>query len=353
MATHKYILSAGHRNTNRGGASNEINWTFPSCLAIKRAIERRGGKAWIVQQMDGDSDPTFYTAGGLQQAASHCVKLSDTYGPFDAYLSSHYNGGASPGFHAIYPDASGLSPGSSVDVATNNSRDIAVAVAIRDAVKATNTVGMLNWTRHSPGVMNEDETGVGAKGYRLGEFVGTLGFRDETTRTIIEAGSIDVARERAFINDPTWVNNVYAEAVVNGLETVFGKMGNVAPPLPPVPPDPPTTYPAPLAIPELDKYKSGDVSTIPALIPFGTGYVGVWVGDRAKAVRQTARLRHFDGRTDERVGPDVTAGLVFDVDWLILKPGDASYVALYRTAYGTFIRQRETIRVGDDRKIGG
>ena len=46
MAEHRYILSAGHRNTNRGGATDEINWTFPSCKALKEAFEARGGKAF-------------------------------------------------------------------------------------------------------------------------------------------------------------------------------------------------------------------------------------------------------------------------------------------------------------------
>ena len=105
MATHKYILSAGHRNTNGGGAKNEINWTYPSVIALKDAIEDRGGKAWIVQEEDGDGDKTRYVSGGLQAAAAKCVDLASKYGPFDAYISCHYNGGPSPGFHAIFPDS--------------------------------------------------------------------------------------------------------------------------------------------------------------------------------------------------------------------------------------------------------
>lgn len=228
MATHRYVLSAGHRNTNGGGARNEINWTYPSVVALKAAIEARGGKAIIVHQRDGDSDPSFSVGRGLQNVAGLCVALAEANGPFDAYISSHYNGGSSPGFHAIFPDA-----WSGVDTKANNPLDVRLARAMRDEVKATGTVKMLSWTADSPGVMSERETGVGAQGYRLGEFVGTLGFRDTTARVIIEASSIDVASEAKFINDPFWVRNVYSEAIVDALESVFGKFQSTPTPEPP------------------------------------------------------------------------------------------------------------------------
>lgn len=238
MATHRFILSAGHRNEDRGGAKSEINWTYPSCLAIKDAIEQRGGRAWIIQEEDGDTDPTFCHGRGLQNAAWLCTELAKTVGGVDAYISSHYNGGASPGFHAIFPDAR-----SGVDVKGNNSLDVTLCRTIRDKVKATNTVKMLAWTRDSPGVMSEQETGVGAQGYRLGEFVGTLPFRDTTARVITEASSIDVASEAKYITDPVWVRDVYAEAIVDALESVFGVFRAEAPTPPKPKPQPLLPYP--------------------------------------------------------------------------------------------------------------
>jgi len=335
VATHKYILSAGHRNTNRGGARGELAWTYPSAVALKAAIVARGGKAWIIQEEDGDADKTFFP-GGLQQAASKCVELAKKHGPFDAYISSHYNGGASPGFHAIFPD------GGTGDTKADNPLDVKLCRAMRDAVKATGTVGMLSWTKDSPGVMSEKETGVGAQGYRLGEMVGTLGFRGTTARVIIEAGSIDVAREAAFINDSRWVRDVYAEAIVNALEAVFGKFSAAVKPAP-VPVQPAVTYPAPAAIAALDRYKTGDANTIPAEVDLGDGIIAVYVNDRVRAIRSTPRLLAFDGSTD-LVGPAINEGQTFEVDWLIVPAGKPR---VYRTPYGTIVKVADTVRVSD------
>lgn len=216
MATHKYILSAGHRNENRGGARGEIDWTYGSVVALKAEIEARGGQAWIVQEHDGDSDDTFCRGRGLQNAARRCVELANEFGPFDAYISSHYNGGGSPGFHAIFPDAH-----NGIDVKRNNPLDLRLCRKMRDRVKSTNTVNCIAWTADSAGVMSEQETGVGAQGYRLGEFVGTLGFREHTARVIIEAGSIDTF-ERKYIQNPAWVRDVYVPAIVDALADEFG-----------------------------------------------------------------------------------------------------------------------------------
>ena len=130
MTTHRYILSGGHRNTNRGGATGEVHWTYGATVRLRDAIVRRGGKAWIIQEQDGDSDRTDYLNGGLQQAAVHCTKLAPSLGPFDAYISMHYNGGASPGFHAIFPDA----PTGGVDVKANNPLDVKLCRTVRDKV---------------------------------------------------------------------------------------------------------------------------------------------------------------------------------------------------------------------------
>ena len=292
MANHRYILSAGHRNTNKGGAREEITWTYPSCKAIKAAIEARGGRAWIIQEEDGDDDPTFFKNGGLQQAAKHCVNIASRHGPFDAYISSHYNGGRAPGFHSIHPDAR-----SGVDTKANNPKDVDLCRAIRDRVKATNTVGVLGWTSDSPGVMSEKETGVGSQGHRLGEMVGTQGFRDSTARVIIEAGSIDVARERAFINDKHWVRNVYAEAVVDALADVFGAFPQGRPPAP----DKGVAPRRPL--PVLTQYKDRVEADVPAVIKVGDDWY-FWIGRVVRVTKQTRRMQ-FASDDAPSVGPDL------------------------------------------------
>jgi hypothetical protein len=289
---HRYVLSAGHRNTNRGGASGEIEWTYPSCIALKKAIEARGGQAVIVQEEDGDGDPSFFKNGGLQEAARTCQDLADSNDPFNAYISSHYNGGASPGFHAIFPDGKSGTGDSKAD----NPKDVDLCRAIRDRVKATNSVAMLSWTADSPGVMSERETGVGAQGFRLGEFVGTIGIRSTTARVVIEAGSIDVARERAFINDKDWVRNVYAEAVVDALEEVFGAFPRSKAELS-------DEFVAPKPRPALTQYRDRDEVSIPAAINDDNRWY-FWIGQEVTVIKQTPRMQTADENAPS-VGPDL------------------------------------------------
>lgn len=309
MATHRYILSAGHRNTNGGGAYREIDWTYPSVVAIRNEIVKRGGQAWIVQEEDGDGDPTFYRNGGLQQAASRCVELAKKFGPFDAYISSHYD--SSPGFHAIFPD----SPSGGTDIKANNPLDVRLCRAMRDRVKATKTVPMKSWTADSPGVMSERETGVGAKGYRLGEFYGTLGFRLTTARVIIEAsGTGD-----PYIWKEGWVTGVYAPAIVDALEDVFGVFREAQPEPQPEPnpePDPKPIYERADPIPEL--------AELPAYVKLPNGAQLIRVDHTVKAIRDTPRLK-WASPDSPAIGPDVKAGELFDVQYLVLNADGSLY----------------------------
>jgi hypothetical protein len=295
MPNHRYILSAGHHNTQRGGASGEFEWTYPSCKALKAAIEARGGQAWIIQEEDGDSDPTMFTNGGRQAAAAACVDLASEHGPFDAYISSHYNGGRSPGFHAIHPDG-----WHEPDRKKDNPKDVQLCRAIRDRVKATNTVGLISWTADSPGVMSERESGAvdHTEPKRLGEMVGTFGFRNTTARVIIEAGSIDVARERAFINDKNWVRNVYAEAVVDALEDVFGAFPQAR-----IPVHTDVGVVAPKPRPRLTQYRDRDEANIPAAIQ-DDGQWYFWIGHVVRVTKQTRRMQFADDDAPS-VGPDL------------------------------------------------
>ena len=312
MATHRYVLSAGHRNTDKGGAKNEINWTYGATKALQAAIIARGGHAWVIQEEDGDTDDTFCVGRGLQNAAWLCTELAKAVGGVDAYISMHYNGGAAPGFHAIFPDA-----WNGVDVKANNPLDVQLCRVIRDKVRATNTVKMLSWTADSPGVMSERETGVGAQGYRLGEFYGTIGFRDTTARVILEASSIDVASEARYINDPAWVRNVYAEAIVDGLEAVFGAF----PATTPAPPDGPET-PA-------EQYAAADpiaaVADAPLYVKLNNGaemFRTDWI---VRATKQTPR-RKYATTDSASIGPEIGKGEQFGVDYLILNKDGSKYL---------------------------
>ncbi|HVL25232.1 MAG TPA: N-acetylmuramoyl-L-alanine amidase [Thermomicrobiales bacterium] len=105
-------------------------------------------------------------------------------------------------------------------------------------------------------------------------------------------------------------------------------------------------FPPTLSLPELDRYKGSHTDTIPGFVNLPNAFRAVWVGDRVKATRDTPRLRTFDGE-DGRVGPDILQGQEFDVDWLILKLGDANSQPFYRTPFGTIVRVNDTARVGD------
>lgn len=228
VATHKFMLSCGHRNTDRGGAVGEYAWTPSSTRALRDAIVARGGKAVILQEVAGTD---WFFNGGLQAGARKCVELAAKHGPFDAYISSHYNG-VPAGFHAIFPDGTG-------DTEADNPLDLKLCRAMAKHVKAKGTVPLLGWTKDSPGVMSEKETRVGEQGFRLGEMAGTLGFRDTTARVILEAGGIGSA-DRQYITNPAWVRDVYAEAIVDSLEEVFGtfRTASETVPEPAVPHDP-------------------------------------------------------------------------------------------------------------------
>lgn len=236
MATHRFILSAGHRNTDGGGAAREIEWTYPICVKLKNAIQRRGGKAWIIQEEDGDTDPSFCVGRGLQNAARLCVDLAKAVGGADAYISMHYEGVNNTsvrGFFGIFPD----SPyPNDVDVRANNTLDYNLCKVLAKHVEKTGMPKRTGWVVE-PGIMSERQTGVGGKGYRLGEFYGTVGFRETTARVILEGGAYTNATDRAMLWDNAWQSQ-YVEALVDGLEEVYGKFtGEVIPPKPDPTPD--------------------------------------------------------------------------------------------------------------------
>lgn len=324
MATHRYIISAGHRNTDRGGAYREIDWTYPISVKLKNAIHRRGGKAWIIQEEDGDNDPSFSIGRGLQNVARLCVDLDRAVGGTDAYISMHYEGGPAGGFFGIFPDAR-----SGADIGANNPLDKNLIRNIANAVVKTGmpkrTVGVVE-----PGLMSERQTGVGAQGWRLGEFVGTLGFRDRVARVILEAGNAGTPADFERIWRPSW-QDAYVEAIVDGLEATFGAFSGKPEPAPDPKPDPAPQpeYESPVVVPALQNER-------PYLLTDG-GALFVRADLEVEAVRDTPRLKYAGGSA--RVGPDVLKGQRFAVDYLCVNDDKSLY---WYTPWATRIRYEDT-----------
>jgi len=227
MATHRFILSAGHRNTDGGGAwkGPESAWTYPICVKLKRAIEQRGGKAWIMSEEDGDNDPSFSHGRGLQNVAYLAADLAKRLGGVDAYLSMHYGAEPINGFFAIFPDATGLSPSTPTDVRGNNTLDIRLARVLAQHVAKT---GM---PIRGDGTMSETRSGVGLQGYRLGELYGTRAMQPTSPRLIVEAGNSLSQKEYDLMWSNAWQDK-YVNAIVDGLEEVFGKFKSTPTPKP-------------------------------------------------------------------------------------------------------------------------
>lgn len=334
MATHRYIISAGHRNADRGGAHREIDWTYPISVKLKDAIHRRGGKAWIIQEEDGDNDPSFSIGRGLQNVARLCVDLDRAVGGTDAYISMHYEGVGNTsvrGFFAIFPD----SPQGGVDVRANNALDYRLAQVIARHVEKTGMPKRTGWVVE-PGVMSERQSGVGGQGYRLGEFVGTLGFRDRVPRLILEAGAITNPQDAKLLWNEAWQNK-YVEAIVDGLEATFGKFKGGGKPAPTPEPSP---EPEPTPKPQPTYEKAAPVPALqnerPYLLTDG-GALFVRADLEVEAVRDTPRLKYAGG--DARVGPDVLKGQRFSVDYLIVNNDGSLY---WLTPWASRIRYDDT-----------
>lgn len=227
MTTKRIILAAGHRNTDRGGAwkGPESAWTYPICKAVEKEYERRGGQALVMQEFDGDNDPSDSNRLGLQGVAYLAADKATKLGGVDAVLFMHYGAEPLNGFFAIYPDSTNLSPNSTTDVRGNNTLDIRLARTMAAHVKKT---GM---PIRGDGTMSETRSGVGIAGWRLGELHGTRALQPTTPRLVMEAGNSLDPEEYALMWDTAWQAK-YASAVVDALEEIFGPLGNatVTPP---------------------------------------------------------------------------------------------------------------------------
>ena len=253
---HIYALSAGHRNSQKGGATGEYEWTMGATRALADALRAQGATVYIAHEADGDDEPDL-TRGDREKVARVVCEIDRKHGPLTAYISMHYNGGGAAGFHAIFPD--GWDDG---DEKANNPLDVKLARAIRDRVVATNTVKALHWTADSAGVMSEHESGAvsGAYGARLGKLLYTKTIRDHAVRLILEAGSIDTF-ERKYITNPAWVSDVYCKAIVDGLRDVFGPFPAEVDGTQVEEPKPPTSvYVEPIERPWVEELRAGKSS---------------------------------------------------------------------------------------------
>lgn len=316
----KVILSAGHKNTDGGGAYRESEWTYPACVDIRDELVRRGHEAWIIQEHDGDSRPDTSLGRGLQNVAYLCVELAKTVGGVDLYFSQHYEGTRQPapqGAFGVYPDAQG-------DSAEINPLDIRIAKSIADAVAQTG----MGW--RGDGTMSEQNTYVGSKGYRLGEMVGTLGLRERTARVVFEAGNIAHAGNASLLWDPDWRHRIYPKAVVDGMEAVFGTVKGDTPVS-----TPDTVYAPPITIEA--------VSDDRPLIVLDNGAVLVRLDSaEATTIRKTPRMQaaHAGAKS---VGPDIPAGHTFMVDYLIVNPDQSLYLL---SPYWTRVRYQDCVLKG-------
>lgn len=331
MATHRYILSMGHRNTDRGGAAGEFDWTPIMTRVLADEIRAAGGVAYIIQEEDGDNDPNFSVGRGLQNAARLCVDLDRAVGGVDAYISMHYEGGPAGGFFGIYPDAR-----SGLDAGTNNPLDKRLIRSIANHVAKT---GMPKRVAGcvEPGLMSERQTGVGAQGYRLGEFVGTLGFRDRVARVILEAGNRGTPADYNRISNPTW-RTAYAKAIVAGLEETFGAFTGDKTPAPapkPTPNKPVPGYAVAKPIPGL--------ANRPMLF-LDNGATLVRADAIVRTKRATKRLAAAWSGSPES-GPMIPNDEEFSIDYIIINADQSIYVY---TPWATRVDFRDLELVRED-----
>lgn len=250
-------------------------------------------------------------------------------------MSMHYEGGPARGFFGLFPDAH-----SGADIGANNPLDKTLIRNIANAVAKTGmpkrTVGVVE-----PGLMSEKQTGVGAQGYRLGEFVGTIGFRDRVARVILEAGNYGTVADRNMIWDTAW-QDAYARAIVDGLEATFGKLPGSSEPAPapaPAPVPAPKPDPKPETRYELPSPIAGLADR--PLVFLDNKSVLVRVNAQVTAKRATKRLK-YAAKGSVEVGPVIPEGAEFVVDYLIINPDGSQY---WYTPWSTRVAYEDTHKI--------
>lgn len=198
MATSKpyILLVAGHNSVGDGGNPVERALTPNLARAYLAAFKTAGYPvSWI--------NPTLYP-GGLDGLALACGKaLANRDDDLSIMLDLHFNGSRS-GVHAIAANNRKATGGQlstayvqgrvAEDVVDYNTLDVTIAKRIAASISAI--PGMTLWG--SDGLMREDQTGVGLKGYRLAMMAATAPSREKAVRITVEHGGTDDASRPNF-----------------------------------------------------------------------------------------------------------------------------------------------------------
>jgi hypothetical protein len=314
-------IGMGHRNKGRGGARDEIDWTPEAARALQRRARARGILAELIAEHDEDNQDDWSNTDRQSAAKIGVRNIERLHGNVDVVIFMHYNGGGAPGAHFIHPDG-WASPFRKDD----NPGDVRLCRRIKNHVKATSSVGLLAYQTwmDEPGVMSEKETGAVAhrSGFRLGEMLGVEDWRENTFRVIAEAGSIDVAREAAYIRDPRWVEFTYCEAILDAIEeelghfgTGTGSSGHSPNPIEPEPIEP--GFSQPIRIPELDAFKGRPDEHIPAAVHTESEGWFFFIGRDVRVTKSDGTPRHRlpDESNADRTGVNVPEGEAFYAWW--------------------------------------
>jgi hypothetical protein len=330
-------LGMGHRNTGRGGAAGEYDWTPEATRALQRTMDRHNIEAYLNQEYDGDTNPNFSNVD-RQSAASRAYRnITKEHGTIDVGFFMHYNSGGD-GAHFLHVDGWDA-PQRKVD----NPSDLRMVRAIASHVGETGTVGLLTprWSGISdkPGVMSERQSGAVAntRNWRLGELLAGDPYQASMRRCIGEAGNYASAKERAYIRDPRWVEHTYCEAIVAGIVEELGVYGDVTtPPVDPTPQEP--EYDAAIRLPEIDAFREAPIERTPSFV-MTHAEGGFFLIDReVTVIRQTPRYQSY-GSDNGRTGKDLMPGEDFYAWFGTIASNGQAYVY---TLWGTRIRLADT-----------
>lgn len=192
------LLTSGHRSDGDPGNPTEKYLTQFLAVDNETAFRAAGYTCdWWQKSLDGDSDPTMTTGGGLDKVALGCGRiLRARPEPLSIMLDLHYNGPHSP-VHAIVPDTVGLGTayqgGAPVnDTAAVNVWDVQLGSAIAQSIVKATGLGLYNGRLGVPGVMSERDTGVAIQySARLAMFAATADSRNKAIRLVIEHGGFE------------------------------------------------------------------------------------------------------------------------------------------------------------------
>lgn len=201
------LLVSGHRNTS-GGHPEETARTPALASAYIEALKTAGIWREHLQAIDDDGDPDD-TLGSLALVANlsrEWIERQRLGARVPIMLDLHFESGGSGGVFAIVSDA----PGDSWE---SNTWDVLLARNIVSGIHESTGLAIRAAGVREPGVMSEQQTGVGSQGYRLGMFALTAGTRAYALRLVVEHGAIDRDPDRAIIRSGQFSDRAASGAV--------------------------------------------------------------------------------------------------------------------------------------------